>query len=116
MTEPYIHPADVPPIKELSFIETAQSAERLVNLAEMLQGIPAETIIAAGVEITCSCRERERPLIYAPSDDAPNKPAPVRQVEIQLRKFRFIAPDLSLVTYGACGLCPNCQTLYYVHH
>lgn len=121
---PYIHEDDVPPVRGLSFIETCQSAERLVELG--FDETAKQLVQAVGMAITCPCRERNRPMILTP-DEASAKPT-IRTVEVMLKKFNFKAifpfedPATSarllpfkLEVRGACGLCPECQTLYYVH-
>lgn len=113
-----INEKDLPRL-ELSFIETCQSAAKLVNIGTALGRVPIVRLIAAMPQVVCPCREHERQktLIvvnadYMETDASKHK---VLTVEVKLKKFYFSIPQLRLAVSGACALCPNCQTLYYAH-
>ena len=107
MASPYIHESDLPALpKRLSFVETCQSASRLVEV----RPVPF---------VRCPCRHADCKWNWKENQRELSAHTECRTIDIDMERFecRFFPYGLerALIVRGAAGLCPSCLTLYYWH-
>lgn len=106
----------------MKLFEAFQSALQLIAVSpdtEMMECPCLAILEAQNPGLLAQTIKKETPRIITAQDFVTNREAEKKaqafKTDVKLYRFSIIHHDLGMVVSGACGICPECQTLYYYH-
>ncbi len=103
----------------MKLFEAFQSALQLIEVQQgtMSANCPCLAVFdAQNPGVLAQSIKKEEPRIIAPWESAPVATPEALITTVHLRRFSIIHRDLNnLIVSGACGLCPECESLYFFH-